>query len=121
MITVKDFLEVVNYRITDSSQFQWNCFGDSARYLHSDYDHCSVRIIFDTETQQVYELAICEVDPETDYRWIHPNYREDFFKEEEDTKQNIFYTGSYINIEESTYILEIARSLINKPEQLELF
>jgi len=35
MITLKQWMEVVNYRITEGSQFQWECYGSHAYTLDS--------------------------------------------------------------------------------------
>ena len=33
MITLKDFMEVVDYRVTEGSEFTWTCFGPAAYTL----------------------------------------------------------------------------------------
>ena len=33
MTTVEDFVKAVDYKITGGSEYQWDCFGDNARYL----------------------------------------------------------------------------------------
>ena len=58
MITLKQFMETVNYRISEGSNYMWECFGPDAYMLDSwngDQDGHSFTIIFDTKTQVVYE------------------------------------------------------------------
>ena len=54
MITLKEWMEIVNYRITEGSDFTWSCYGDNAYCLDSwdgDQNGSSFTIIFDTKTQ----------------------------------------------------------------------
>ena len=76
MITIKDFMETVDYAITEGSEFQWKCYGDSARYLDSECDQFSISIVFDTKTSQVYEMTAADYDNRRSYRWIHPDYKD---------------------------------------------
>lgn len=59
MITLKDFLEVANYRITEGSDYGWDCYGPNTYSLDSwngDQDGFSLSVTFDTVTQEVYEV-----------------------------------------------------------------
>lgn len=56
MITLKEFMELVDYRITEGSDYMWSCYGPNAHRLDSwngDHDGHSVSIIFDTQSQNV--------------------------------------------------------------------
>lgn len=77
MITIKDFLEAVNYKITDGSEYCWDCYGENARYLDSwdsspQSPHAS--IIFDTVTQEMYEVTVIDNINTRGYRMINPAY-----------------------------------------------
>ena len=37
MITLKDWMEGVKYKVTDTWDFQWECFGSNAMVLESDW------------------------------------------------------------------------------------
>lgn len=81
MITIKDWMELINYRITDGSDYQWNCYGDSSHALDSwngGYDDSgfSLGIIFDTHTQVVYEVNVCDYGRRRAYRIINPDYKQ---------------------------------------------
>lgn len=77
MLTVKEWMEVVNYRITEGSDYTWDCFGNNAYCLDSwngDFDGHSFCIIFDTKTQEVYEVQAHDYSRQRAYRMINPNY-----------------------------------------------
>jgi hypothetical protein len=87
MITMRDFMEVINYRITEGSEYGWQCYGPNAHSLDSwngDNDEgYSAGIVFDTVTQVVYELDVCDYKNNRAYRWIHPEFREEYVKHSE--------------------------------------
>ena len=59
MITLKEFMEVVDYRITEGSNYMWDCYGPNSYSLDSwngEQEGHSFTIIFDTKTQVVYEV-----------------------------------------------------------------
>lgn len=77
MITIKDFMELVNYRITEGDQYCWACFGGNAYSLDSwngDQDGYSASIVFDTNTQTVYEAQVCDYRNKRAYRLQHPDF-----------------------------------------------
>lgn len=79
MITLKQWMEVVGYRITEGSEFGWNCYGHKAYMLDSwngDQNGHSFTIIFDTETQMVYEVQAHDYTNNRAYRMINPLYKE---------------------------------------------
>jgi len=84
MITLKDFMEAVNYRVTEGSDFQWACFGPTAYRLDSwngEQDGHTVSIVFDTHTQEVYQAEAFDYSNERAYRMTNPKYL-DLFNEE---------------------------------------
>jgi hypothetical protein len=77
MITVKDFMEIVDYRITEGSDFCWECYGDNAYrldYWNQDQDGHTVSIVFDTRTHTVYEATAYDYKRERAYRLINPEF-----------------------------------------------
>jgi hypothetical protein len=76
MITIEEFLNTVGYRISGGSEYQWECFGHNARYLDSEFrDRYSASIVFDAETQVVYEATVCDHSANRAYRWTHPEFK----------------------------------------------
>jgi hypothetical protein len=79
MITMKDFMELVDYKITEGSSYGWSCYGPNAYSLDSwnrieDEGGFSFNITFDTTTQEVYEVNACDFTNDRAYRMINPNY-----------------------------------------------
>jgi hypothetical protein len=77
MITLKEWMEVVDYRITEGSGYSWQCFGANAYCLDSwdgDQDGHSLSITFDQKTQTVYEVQIHDYRNQRAYRMINPDY-----------------------------------------------
>lgn len=78
MISVKEWMELVDYRITEGSDYGWQCFGTDAYSLSSwngDHDGWSFNIVFDTKTQVVYTVEVCDYARSRAYRMINPDYK----------------------------------------------
>ncbi len=83
MITMQEFMEVVDYRITEGSEYTWNCFGDNAKPYslsawNQEQDGWSFNIVFDTGTQDVYMVEACDYKHHRAYRIINPDYVQDY-------------------------------------------
>ena len=82
MITIETFLNTVGHRISGGSEYQWQCFGPEARYLDSEFpDRYSASIVFDTQTQVVYEATVCDYEANRAYRWLNPDFKSKFENE----------------------------------------
>lgn len=84
MITLRDFMEIVDYRITEGADYNWNCFGPTAydlSYWNGDNDGHSVSVVFDRQTQIVYSMEAADYQNQRGYRWINPDYKEAHSKE----------------------------------------
>lgn len=84
MITLKDFMEAVDYRITEGSSYQWQCFGSNAYCLDSwngDQNGHTISIIFDTITQEVYQAMAYDYTRNRAYRLTNPDYKKEFDNE----------------------------------------
>lgn len=87
-LTVKDFVTAVDYKIGEGYEYQWDCYGLNASGL----DWCrsdltaSAAIIYDANTQEVYELSVwdCLDDKTKVYRWIKPECIKKHKKEAKD-------------------------------------
>lgn len=75
----KKYLKAINYRITESSPFQWNCYGENAHFFTCDYDKITLSAIVDLKNQTVYEMEL--MTETSDTRWIHPDYKKSYQKE----------------------------------------
>ena len=84
MITLKEWMEIVNYRITEGSAYGWQCYGADAYMLDSwngEHDGHSFTIIFDTKTQIVYEVQAHDYVHNRAYRMINEDFRKKNKKE----------------------------------------
>lgn len=93
MITLREWMELVDYRITEGSNYGWQCYGENAYSLDSwdgEHDGTSFSIIFDNKTQEVYEVQAHDYKNERAYRRINPDYLEAYTAE---AKQR----GSWMN------------------------
>ena len=121
MITLKEWMEIVNYRITEGSKFTWNCFGDNAYCLDSwngNPDGNGLCIIFDTATQEVYEVQAHDYKNNRAYRMINPDFESKYLEEEQ---QNDFLTQcdnqawddvKYVNLDVAADFKEKALAII---------
>lgn len=81
MLTLKEWMELVDYKITEGSDYCWQCFGDSPYSLSSwngDHDGWSFNIVFDTKTQAVYTVEVCDYKNKRAYRMINPNWLDSY-------------------------------------------
>lgn len=118
MITIKDFMQVVNYRITEGSDYGWTCFGPNAYQLDSwdgDNDNgYSVGVIFDRVTQLVYQMDAHDYKNSRAYRWIHPDYKK---KNDQETLERMIDADEawddvrYVDLEVADDMLEKARAI----------
>jgi len=84
MITMKEWMELVEYRITEGSDYMWQCYGSSAYSLDSwngNQDGHSFTIIFDTRDQTVYEVQAHDFVHNRAYRMINEDFRKKNRKE----------------------------------------
>ena len=72
----------LNHRITGGSNYHWQCYGPNARYLDYESDHAHASVLFDSETQVVYEASVNAKDEKlTPYRWLNPEYKDAYYTE----------------------------------------
>ena len=84
MITMKEWMELVDYRITEGSDYQWQSYGHDAYMLDSwngEQDGHSFTVIFDTKTQTVYEVQAHDYINQRAYRMINPDFQKKNKKE----------------------------------------
>ena len=86
MITMKEWMELVDYKVTEGSDYDWDCYGpnsyslDSWNGVHGKGGY-SFSIVFSTKSQKVYEVTVCDYTNDRAYRMINPNNVEKHRKE----------------------------------------
>jgi hypothetical protein len=84
MLTLKEWMEIVDYKITEGSDFGWNCYGKDVHMLDSwngEQDGHSFTVIFDTKNQTVYEVQAHDYVHNRAYRMINPDFQKKAKKE----------------------------------------
>jgi len=86
MITMKEWMELVDYKITEGSDYCWGCYGPNAYTLDSwngvhGTGGYSFSIIFSTKSQKVYEVSMCDYTNNRAYRMINPKFQKKHAKE----------------------------------------
>jgi hypothetical protein len=84
MITMKEWMELVDYRITEGSDYGWQCYGPNVYQLDSwngEQDGHSFTIVFDTRDQTVYEVQAHDYVHNRAYRMINEDFAKKMKKE----------------------------------------
>ena len=118
MISLKQFMETVNYRITEGSDYGWECYGHDAYMLDSwngEQDGHSLTIIFDTKTQAVYEVQAHDYVNQRAYRLINPDYAKKNKKEAKKrnvSRKEAWDDVDYVDLETDEDFLEKAQAIV---------
>ncbi len=80
MIEMKQFFEAVGYRITEGSDYGWQCYGSNSHQLSAwngiqGDGGWSANIVFSTKSQKVYEVEVCDYTNNRAYRMINTKYK----------------------------------------------
>jgi hypothetical protein len=113
------FMEIINYRITSGSAFNWKCFGpNSYCFDGTDSNNYNISINFDTKTQDVYQLEVCDYRNDRAYRWTNSDYRQ---AHDEEAKTQAFSPGredqawddvNYVSVETVDEFFEKATAIV---------
>lgn len=118
MITLKEWMEITEYRITEGSDYGWNCYGDNAYSLsawNGDYEGWSMNIVFDTRTQTVYEADVCDYKNRRAYRIFLPEAKisHDLEAAERDYgSKEAWDDVDYVDLETREDFLEKAQAIV---------
>ena len=105
MITMKEWMELVGYRITEGSDYMWQCYGSNAYALDSwngEQDGHSFTVIFDTKDQTVYEVQAHDYVNDRADRMINEDFQKKNKKEAKKRdidKDNAWDDVDYVDIE----------------------
>jgi hypothetical protein len=112
--------EITSHRIISGSEHLWNCFPD-ARYLDYESEYAYISVLFNPDTQQIYEADISIKEEEWDrdvapYRWINPSYKQAYITEAESRNvdpNRAWDDVKWIDLEVEEDWLEKAESIFN--------
>ena len=74
MLTLPEFLELIDHRITGGGEFQWQCYGDHPHIIDYDGANHSFSVVFDRLNQTVYEVTVRDYVNDRAYRMINPDF-----------------------------------------------
>ena len=78
-ITLKDFMETTNYRISEGGDYGWHCYGPNAYSFDcwTGETECgwSASIVFDRINQIGYQVEVCDYNKNCAYRFINPDFK----------------------------------------------
>ena len=115
MITMKEWMELVDYKITEGSDYGWSCYGTNSYTLDSwngvhGVGGYSFSIVFSTKSQKVYEVSVCDYTNDRAYRMINPKNVDKHNKEAE--HKSVLANQAWDDVD---YIdLEVADDFIQK-------
>jgi hypothetical protein len=94
MISMKEWMELVDYKITEGSDYGWQCYGPNAYCLDSwngvhGVGGYSFSIVFSTKTQKVYEVTVCDYTNDRAYRMIAEDKQKKHAKEAKELSVNL--------------------------------
>lgn len=107
MITLKDWLEAIEYKITEGSVYEWDSYGETPYRLSRwdgqyNLDGPTSEVIFDTLDHTVYEVTVSDYKNERCYRWINPSnveaYRSEAARKKVDPDE-AYDNVKFINLE----------------------
>ena len=94
MITIKEWMELTDCKITEGSDYGWSCYGpnsytlDSWNGVHGKGGY-SFSIVFSNKSQKVYEVSMCDYTNDRAYRMINPKFQKKHRKEAESRGVNL--------------------------------
>jgi hypothetical protein len=118
MITLEDFMKLAKYRITEGSSYTWQCYGSDAFQLDSwngDQDGHSISVIFDTRSQEVYEVQAHDYSRQHAYRMINPAYVEKYSDEarSRNVSDEAWDDVNYVQLEVVEDFMEKAEAIVS--------
>jgi predicted HicB family RNase H-like nuclease len=126
-MVLKDWLDVVEGRITEGDNYCWSCYGDrdemySLTYWNQKHggQEISSHVVYNRLTQQVFEADVIHGEIRA-YRWIHPDYRQAAKKYAIDNGVESSYDYAYddfkyIDLETEEDFIQKATSIVDESD-----
>lgn len=119
MVTLKEYMETVNYRITEGGEYYCRAFGTDPYSLsawNGDHDGWSFNVVFDTETQEVYMVEACDYKNQRAYRRINPDYYDEYMKDESSGRDQAWDDVNYVDLETDEDWVQKANAIVNEED-----
>ena len=117
---LSDLNEAFDHRISGGDEYLWHCY-PNGRFLEYKSDYAWVSAIFNTETQEVYEVTV-SIDTSTwepdvrPYRWLNPEFKDahDAEAKERNIDPSVAWDDvKWIDLESADDFLEKALAIFN--------
>jgi hypothetical protein len=115
MLSLREFFELIDYRITEGADYGWQCYGGHAHAIDSTADDYSLSVIFDRQDQTVYEVTVCDYRNDRAYRMICPDYQAAYTAEAQERgvdADQAWDEAKYVDLETEEDFVEKARAII---------
>lgn len=118
IMTIKEYLETINYKITSAEDFCWNCYGENTLTFETwngDIEGVSSSIIFDSQSQKVYEVFVIDYGTAQAFRWVHPEFVEKMIADatDRDVDHSIAADAiKFVDLTDEHVILEKIRTMV---------
>lgn len=105
MITLKDYMELIDYKITEGSEWYGNIPNTYCLTTwNGDQDGYSLNCVFDpTNNQKVYLVEVCDYKNQRAYRLVDPSFDKD-----DEAWDNV----SYVDLEDDNDFIQKAQAII---------
>jgi hypothetical protein len=112
--------EITNHKITEGSDYQWQCFPD-ARFLDYESDYAHVSVVYSTVDQVIYQAEVSVAqdtcgDDTKPYRWLNPEYKDAMVAEAKKRKvkwRKAWDDVKWVDLETEEDFLEKAKAIFN--------
>ena len=114
-ITLKEFMQAIDYQITDSSPFGWQCYGRSAVYFDSEAEDHTVNAVFDLENQTLCEMSAFDYGRKRAYRFFNGDYQTRYTSEAESRgvdPDEAWEGVKFVNLEVAKDMLEKTKAIV---------
>lgn len=117
MNILQQFLNAIQYRITDAWEHQWDSY-EGAQALGCTNEFAAMTIVFSREDQTVIEITVSsemEAEAQAAYRWMNPSYRDAIFAEADQRgidRNEAFEGCQYIDLEVVDDVLEKGTAML---------
>lgn len=124
-VTLRDYMEVVDYQINEPWKYCWDCYGmsafglDAGTFDGSEGREYTISLVFDLIDQTVYEMSAYDYDNDKAYRYINPDYVEAQSDEAERKgldANRAWENTDYVNLEVPEDILEKSNAIFKGEE-----
>ena len=119
-MTLQEFIEAFEYKITGGADYLWHCYGDHARFLEFETEYGNGSIVFDALDQTVYEAEVWVKElgdsKSRPYRCFNVEYFDAYTKEAVERNYNyrIAYDDvEFIDLEVKQDFFEKAKAIMN--------